>query len=130
MQLKFLSPNKQKHEIARLVGAILFFLGGTLLFIGVETEDIFLFGVMLLVWYGMSWLAYRKNPDKPLHKIQEFFYFLIFCLISVIFGVLSVYLPKWITHVGLGILIDLLLIVLFLMFLFSRSSSLQKDPKA
>lgn len=130
MRLRFLSPDKHKHHIARLVGAILFFVGGTLLFIGVESEDIFLYGLLLLVWYGMSWVAYRKNPDKPLHIIQEIFCFLLFSGISVILGVIAVYLPKWITHAGLGILIDFVLIVLFLVLLFARGGSSKKEPKS
>ena len=130
MRLRFLSPDKQKHERARLVGTILFFIGGMLMYNGVETEELFFLGVMLLVWYSISWLAYRNTPEKPLHIIQEIFYFLLFFAISVVCGVIATNLPNWITYEGLGVFINLVIIILFLVLLFFRGGSSKRDPKA
>ena len=130
MRLRFLSPDKQKHERAKLVGTTLFFIGGMLVYNGVETEELFFVGVMLLVWSGMSWLAYRNTPEKPLHIIQEVLCFLLFFGISVVCGVIAANLPNWVTYEGLSILINLMIIVLFLLLLFFRGGSSKKEPKA
>lgn len=129
MRLRFLSPNKQKQEIARTVGTILFFVGGMLVMSDYETEDLFLFGVLLLVWYGMSRFVYRKNPEKPTHLILQVFYFLLFIVLSVICGIGTAYLPKLITHEILGVLINLAVMVLFLILLFYRGRSSKSDTR-
>ena len=127
MRLKFLSPDPHKQEIARRVGAILFFVGGMLFMSGYETEDLFLFGVLMLIWYSMSWLKYRNNPKKSTHWLQQFFYFLLFLAISVICGVIRVYLPNWVAHEILGILINLFVMLIFLFLLFYRGGSSKSD---
>lgn len=122
MRLRFLSADKQKQERARLVGALLFFIGGRLVYNGVESDELFFLGVLLLVWYGMSRVAYRKNREKPLHILQEIFCFLLFFFISVFCGIISHNLSNWATS-EVGIYIDLTIIVIFLVLLFFRSGS-------
>lgn len=129
MRLRFLSPDKQKQESARVVGAILFFVGGMLVMSGYKTEDLFLFGVLLLVWYGMSWFAYRKNSEKPMRLILQVFYFLLFIVFSVICGIGTAYFPTLITYETLGLLINLVVMILFLILLFYRGRSSKSDTR-
>lgn len=125
--MRFLSPNKQKQETARLVGVIVSFVGGMLVMSGYETEDLFLCGALLLVWYGMSWFIYRKDPEKTTHWIQQLWYFLLFLVFSVLCGVIAAYLPGWITHEIAGILINLAVFFAFLILLFCRGGSSKSD---
>ena len=121
--MRFLSPNKQKQETARLAGTIVSFVGAMLVMSGYNTEDLFLVGALLLTWYGMSWFIYRKDPEKTTHWLQQLWYFLLFIVLSVLCGVIAAYLPGWMTHDIAAILINLVVFIAFPILLFCRRGS-------
>ncbi|MDE0468076.1 MAG: hypothetical protein OYL97_13565 [Candidatus Poribacteria bacterium] len=125
--MRFLSPNKQKQETARFAGGIVSFVGAMLVMSGYRTEDLFLVGALLLIWYGMSWFVYRTDPEKITHWLQQLWYFLLFLVFSVLCGVIAAYLPGWIAHEIAGILINLVVFFSFPILLFCRGGSSKSD---
>ena len=63
MKFRFLSAKKRRQRTARDFGAILL-LTGLALWRLRGSEDLLLVGLLFVIWSGMSWFAYRDDPNK------------------------------------------------------------------
>lgn len=117
MTIRFLSPHKKSQNTAKKIGAILFFIGFSLLMEGAGTHDIVLVGVMMMIWSGMSWLAYRKTDES--HFLVQLFCFLMFLACFVAIVLISIEVPGWVSDPTANLFASLIVCIIFLIAIFT-----------